>query len=120
MRIDQDTFKENELNFGMYNSTQRNNLFNFRLEQFKDLLLEDYPEHYMRLTGDRQSVQMYLYRIKSNISFKHRNKLVGSLIYSDLECVNTNEFKVIIGRFKRFLLLHKDVSKELEAAFNKG
>ena len=120
MRIDQDTFKENELNFGAFNSTQRNRLFNFRLEQFKDLIVVDYPEHYIRLSGDRRSVEKYLYRLKSNLSFKHRNKLVGGLIYNELECLNTTEFRLILGRFKRFLLLHKDVSKELEATFNQG
>ncbi len=120
MKINQDTFTNDRLNFGAYNTTQRDELYKYRLDLFRELILKEYPEHYMKLQGDRKSVSQYTTRLRSKSSFKLRNKLSYALTYGDLETLNTSEFRKILGKFNRFLLLHADVERELKQIFSKG
>jgi hypothetical protein len=117
MQINQDTFKEGKLDFGMRYSAQRNNIYDYRHNVFNDLILEDYPEYYLMLQGDRATVRKLIFRIAKHINFKYKDKIACSLAYDSLESVNSNEFEVIIKRFGRYLKNHLMVKEELKQAF---
>jgi len=117
MQINQDTFKEGKLSFGMSGSAQRNAVYAYRHIIFNDLILEDFPEYYLMLQGDMRTVQTHIRHMVEKTKFKYMSKFACSLAYTSLETVGSNEFEAIAKRFKRFLKQHSTVNEELRNTF---
>ncbi|RLC46161.1 MAG: hypothetical protein DRH57_06620 [Candidatus Cloacimonadota bacterium] len=119
MQINQDTYKEGRLDFGMRSSPQRNAVYDYRHTIFNDLLLKDYPEYYLVLQGDRRSVARIINRMTIHTNFKYMSKLSSGLSYDSLESLGSNEFDTIARRFERFLNQHSTVTQELQKSFKR-
>jgi len=117
MKINQDTYKEGKLDFGMRGSPQRIAVYTYRHDLFNELILKDYPEYYLKLQGDRRSVARYLGCMTKHIKFKYMHKFAIGLSYDSLESLGFNEFNAITQRFERFLKQHTTVGMELQKAF---
>ena len=117
MQINQDTYKEGKLYFGMRGSPQRDKVYAHRNDIFMEVLLQDFPEYYLLLQGDRRKVSKYMQRMAASIKFKYMYKLASGLSYDSLETVGYNEFGILIQRFERFLQKHTTVGEELQKTF---
>jgi len=119
MQINQDSFKEGKLNFGMMNSPQRDEVYSYGHHIFNELILKDCPEYHLLLQGERQSIRRYIVRMTTYVNFKYMNKLASGLTYSSLKSLSPNEFNAIINRFKRYLNQHTEVVIELQNTFKR-
>lgn len=118
MQINQDTYKEGELNFGMYGSPQRDNVFGYRFSLFKEIIGYNFPEHVIRLSSEERTVRIFMRNIKYTLPFKYSSKMVESLTYNNMESVNSSEFETIMKRFERFLKFDTKATDELKKIFN--
>ena len=118
MQINQDTYKEGKLNFGIYDSTQRDDVFKYRFSLFKEIIGYNFPEHVIRLSSEKELVKRFMRNIRYTLPFKYSSKMVESLTYNNMESVNSAEFEIIMKRFERFLKFDTKATDELKKIFN--
>jgi len=103
MQINQDTFQNDKLYYGMKNGRQRLQLMWFRADKFKDLFIDDYPDIFLKLQGEHRRVVKFLNDYKIHSHFKYISQLSSGITDSTMEAVCTDEFEVLIKRFRNHL-----------------
>ena len=116
MRIDQDTYKNNVLNFGLKESNQRNRLYEWRWQQFIDIITVDYPEYFLKFYSHRQIRKYHLSQLIRLMNFKMSPKLRAALNYADMESVNTAEFAKIMRKLTNYIRQDSEVGEVMKAA----
>lgn len=116
MKINQDTFKNGVLFYGAYETPQRDTLYEWRWQQFIDIITVDYPEYFLKFYSHRKVRQHHLKQFSKKINFKMRDKLMLSLEYSSMESVNSAEFEKVLKKFVNCLVYDKTVGKALKTA----
>jgi len=119
MKINQDSFKEGKLNFGMRGSTQRLNVNKYRIDTFREAFIDDFPEYFIKLQCDKFQLYTYIEALRE-IHFKDKHKLAYSLEELYMETVSSVEFEVIMRRFNRYLKLSQFRYEDLEDLFSKS
>lgn len=117
MRIDQDTFKDGELNYGKHGSEQRERLYEWRWQKFIDVITHRYPEYFLMFYSHKRIRQHYLNELCKNIDFRMKSKLKVSLVYTDLESINSNEFTKIIAKLANYIKQGGNVEEEVKKTF---
>lgn len=111
-KIDQDTFKENKLNFGMLHSKLRNDIFSYRWESFINTFSDFYPEITIKLLNvgndDYRNIELILYNLKKRLDSPIKYKLYHGLDYKRMEKVTTQEFKQVITKLTNYLHHNRD------------
>ena len=117
MKIDQDTFKNGSLNYGSHGTEQRERLYEWRWQQFIDLISEKYPEYFFKFYSHKRIREYHLNQLCKKIGFGMKNKLRYALNYSDLESVNSSEFEKILKKFRNYLQHGNNTDLEVRASF---
>jgi hypothetical protein len=111
MQIDQDTYKDGKLYYGGITSERRVNFWNWRWMSILNLFETKYPEIIINLI--HPSI-IDSYKIMDNIkrlSFKYKHKIYWALDYNEMEKVNNVEFKILLNKFKNYLIHTKEIEK---------
>ena len=111
MKIDEDTYKDGELYYGSISSEIRLNLWNWRWMSILNLFETKYPEVIINLINPSF---VNSYKIMDNfkrLSFKYKHKIYWSLDYQEMEKVTNVEFKILLKKFKNYLIHTKEIEK---------
>ena len=108
----QDSYKDDKLFYGALNSRQRIQLKYYRMDKFRDLFIENFPEVYLRLISSDSVFYRFIHVYGHKSHFKYIEQLANGIKDSSLENVTTEEFNTLIKRFKNHL--HHKSKKTLE------
>jgi len=117
MLINQDTFKDDILNYGTLFTIQREKLYAWRWQEFTNVVLEIYPEYFLKLYSHEKIRNFHLINLTNVINFKMRDKLRVGLNYETLEHVNSVEFDKIVKKFKNYIKQGGEVEQEIRQSF---
>jgi hypothetical protein len=116
MKIDQDTYKNDVLHFGAYGSEQRDRLYEWRWQQFIDVLTDKYPEYFLKFYSHREVRKFHLSNLHKVMNFRMKDKLKLGLTYPDMESVNSAEFKKVMIKLRNYIKQGGDVESQLRQA----
>jgi len=113
MKINQDTFKEGVLNYGPHRSIQRDRLYEWRWQQFIDVVTDKYPEYFLKFYSHQKIREYYLKQLIRVIKLRMKDKLRASLAYSDMESVNSAEFDKIMTKLTNYIKQGGNIREDL-------
>ena len=117
MQINLDTIKDGKTNYGMNGTDQRDKVYEWRWQQFIDVVEEKYPEYYLKFYSHRKVREYHLLHLGNNINFKMKHKLLLSLHYVGMETVNFREFEKIMKKLRNYFQQGDGANEEVRAAF---
>ncbi len=117
MLINQDTFKDDILNYGTLFTIQREKLYAWRWQEFINVVLEMYPEYFLKLYSHEKIRNFHLINLTNVINFKMRDKLRVGLNYETLEHVDPVEFDKIVKKFKNYIKQGGEIEQEMRQSF---
>jgi hypothetical protein len=103
MKINQDTFRDDELDFGGNKTSQRDTLWVWRWSTFIELFEKDYPEVWITIIGIPNKNRWIVADNLLNLTFEFKHKLHYGLSYEYMESLNSSEFDKTIIKFKNYL-----------------